>query len=138
MKKLICLFALILVDAAFAADTATVALQKALPENQYDGFTEQNEPCTVDVIRERGQTRIELSNTGTNRFILVENASYSANPEIQFFSSSLSVTNADQTQVEITFMTERISPVQRKVTFQRVFRSNSHQWTSAQVCLIDN
>ena len=139
MKTLTLISALLLSLSAVSKMTATEALQLALPENQYEGIDEANERCIVDVIRELGQTRVELENTSINRFMVVENAPYVFDQAKEFFSSSISMTTDGGTNhVEITFSTKRIDPLKRLVTFQRVFRAGSNQWTSAQKCVIEN
>lgn len=139
MKALIFILTFALSMTVFAKMTAIEALQKALPENQYEGIDEANERCIVDVIREPGQTRVELENTSINRFLVVENAPYTFDQAKEFFSTSISMTTDGGTNhVEITFSTKRIDPLKRLVTFQRVFRAGSNQWTSAQKCVIEN
>lgn len=136
MKALFLVFALVSFNAW--SQTATQALQQVLPENEYEGIDPFNEECTVDVIREQGQTMVQLWNSDRNTFIVVDNAPYELNVAEEFFSSALVATTGTNT-VEITFSTKRINPSQRLITFQRVFRNQQgQQWTSAQQCTVYN
>lgn len=138
--KLIIFISLFMISfSVFAKINAIEALQIALPENQYEGIDEFNERCVVDVIREQGQTRVELQNTGITRFLVIENAPYSLDQAKEFFSTSISMTTDSGTNhVEITFSTKRIDSFNRLVSIQRVFRAGDRQWTSAQKCVIEN
>lgn len=123
---------------AFAKLTATEALQLALPENEYEGLDPFSEQCTVDVIREQGQTVVKLWNTDTTTFLVVESAPYQFDQAQDYFTTSITTTSGTNT-IELTFSTQRVSAVQRLVTFGRTFRNaRGQQWYSAQKCTIDN
>lgn len=137
MKFVILCFALITLS-AHARVTATEALQLALPENEYEGTDPFNEDCTVDVIRQSGQTTVTLWNSGSTSFVVVDSAPYELDQAREFFSSTI-VVNSGANIIELTFSTKRVDQFNRLVTFQRVFRNaEGQQWTSAQTCTLDN
>lgn len=137
MKYVVLMLAL-LSTGAYAQLSATQALQSVLGENQYDGEDDLGEPCVVDVIRESGQTRVELTNTDVTRFMVVDTAPYELRATEGLFSTALTI-NGGTNVIELTFSVKRSDEIARVVSFQRTLRRpDGQQWTSVQRCFFEN